>query len=83
MGIGFILLSCLVQGSQYVFEERVMAIDGLPPMWLIGLEVRTACSAFILCCVGVRLSGLFAWRCVRAYCVPSFCRMVFRFSPKA
>lgn len=39
MGVAFILLSCLVQGTQYVFEEKVMAVDGLPPMWLIGLEV--------------------------------------------
>lgn len=41
LGVVFILLSCLVQGTQYVFEEKVMAVDGLPPMWLIGLEVRT------------------------------------------
>lgn len=39
VGVLFILLSCLVQGTQYVFEEKVMAVDGLPPMWLIGLEV--------------------------------------------
>ncbi|EKU22662.1 drug metabolite transporter superfamily [Nannochloropsis gaditana CCMP526] len=38
VGIGFILLSCLVQGTQYVFEEKVMTVESLPPMVLVGLE---------------------------------------------
>ncbi|KAM3567268.1 hypothetical protein VYU27_010583, partial [Nannochloropsis oceanica] len=38
IGVGFILLSCLVQGTQYVFEEKVMTVEGLPPMVLVGLE---------------------------------------------
>jgi hypothetical protein len=40
LGILFLLLSCCVQGAQYVFEEKVMAIDGLDPMVLVGMEVR-------------------------------------------
>ena len=34
----FILLSCLVQGSQYVFEERVMTVDNAPPLVVVGME---------------------------------------------
>ena len=39
IGVGFIILSCMVQGTQYVFEEKVMTVEGLPPMLLVGLEV--------------------------------------------
>eukprot|EP00808_Paulinella_micropora_P017849 g46421.t1 len=38
IGIFFIALSCLVQGSQYVFEEKVMSVDGAPPMIVVGME---------------------------------------------
>ena len=38
VGILFILLSCLVQGSQYVFEERVMTVDNAPPLVVVGME---------------------------------------------
>ncbi|CAN0427748.1 unnamed protein product, partial [Ascophyllum nodosum] len=38
LGALFILLSCVVQGSQYVFEEKVMAVDGAPPLVVIGME---------------------------------------------
>ena len=38
VGILFILLSCAVQGSQYVFEERVMTVDNAPPLVVIGME---------------------------------------------
>ena len=38
VGIVFILLSCLVQGSQYVFEERVMTVDNAPPLVVVGME---------------------------------------------
>ena len=38
LGILFILLSCLVQGSQYVFEERVMTVDNAPPLVVVGME---------------------------------------------
>ena len=38
VGILFILLSCAVQGSQYVFEERVMTVDNAPPLVVVGME---------------------------------------------
>eukprot|EP00457_Paulinella_chromatophora_P006934 gb/GEZN01006954.1/.p1 GENE.gb/GEZN01006954.1/~~gb/GEZN01006954.1/.p1 ORF type:complete len:425 (-),score=74.93 gb/GEZN01006954.1/:264-1538(-) len=38
IGIFFICLSCIVQGSQYVFEEKVMAVDGAAPMIVVGME---------------------------------------------
>lgn len=38
VGIIFILLSCIVQGSQYVFEEKVMAVDNAPPLVVVGME---------------------------------------------
>jgi len=38
VGILFILASCLVQGAQYVFEEKVMAFDSVPPLILVGME---------------------------------------------
>jgi drug/metabolite transporter (DMT)-like permease len=38
MGIFFILLSCVVQGAQYVFEERVMSFNNAPPLVVVGME---------------------------------------------
>ncbi|CAM9637985.1 unnamed protein product [Discosporangium mesarthrocarpum] len=38
LGMVFILLSCVVQGSQYIFEEKVMAVDNAPPLVVIGME---------------------------------------------
>ncbi|CAN0266977.1 unnamed protein product, partial [Ectocarpus fasciculatus] len=44
LGAFFILLSCIVQardellGSQYIFEEKVMAVDNAPPLVVIGME---------------------------------------------
>jgi drug/metabolite transporter (DMT)-like permease len=38
LGSFFILLSCIVQGSQYIFEEKVMAVDNAPPLVVIGME---------------------------------------------
>ncbi|CAM9136661.1 unnamed protein product [Chrysoparadoxa australica] len=38
LGVTFILLSCVVQGSQYIFEEKVMAVDNAPPLVVIGME---------------------------------------------
>jgi hypothetical protein len=38
IGIFFILLSCTVQGSQYVFEEKVMTVDNAPPLVVVGME---------------------------------------------
>ena len=38
LGVLFILLSCLVQGSQYVFEEKVMSVEGAPPLMVVGME---------------------------------------------
>jgi len=36
----FIVLSCLVQGTQYVFEEKLMHVDDVPPLVVVGMEVR-------------------------------------------
>ena len=38
VGILLILASCLVQGAQYVFEEKVMSVDDVPPLAVVGLE---------------------------------------------
>lgn len=38
IGIMFIVASCLVQGSQYVFEEKVMTVDNAPPLVVVGME---------------------------------------------
>eukprot|EP00752_Nemacystus_decipiens_P007702 g6885.t1 len=38
LGAFFILMSCAVQGSQYIFEEKVMAVDNAPPLVVIGME---------------------------------------------
>jgi len=38
IGILFIVLSCLIQGAQYVFEEKVMANDGAPALIVVGME---------------------------------------------
>ena len=40
----------MVQGSQYVFDEKVMAVDGTPPLVVIGMEGvwGTAIMPFIL-----------------------------------
>jgi len=38
IGIMFIVASCVVQGSQYVFEEKVMQVDGAPPLVVVGME---------------------------------------------
>ncbi|CAM9640823.1 unnamed protein product [Pylaiella littoralis] len=39
LGAFFILLSCVVQASdQYIFEEKVMAVDNAPPLIVIGME---------------------------------------------
>lgn len=37
-GLIFIIASCVVQGAQYVFEEKVMSFDNVPPLVLIGFE---------------------------------------------
>jgi len=38
LGILFIVLSCVVQGSQYVFEEKVMTVDNAPALIVVGME---------------------------------------------
>lgn len=38
LGVIFVLLGCLAQGVQYVFEEKVMAVDNVPPLLVIGFE---------------------------------------------
>jgi len=38
IGVLFILLSCVVQGSQYVFEEKVMSTQSVPPLIVVGME---------------------------------------------
>ncbi len=47
IGIMFILASCLVQGAQYVFEEKVMAFDSVPPLVLVGMEGIWGCILFL------------------------------------
>jgi len=42
-GLLFILASCIVQGAQYVFEEKVMSFDNVPPLVLIGFEGLNGC----------------------------------------
>lgn len=42
-GLIFILSSCIVQGAQYVFEEKVMSFDNVPPLVLIGFEGLNGC----------------------------------------
>jgi len=50
IGILFILLSCLVQGSQYVFEEKVMTVDGAPALVVVGMEGLWGCIFSIGVC---------------------------------
>lgn len=38
IGVLLVLLGCLAQGVQYVFEEKVMAVDDVPPLVVIGME---------------------------------------------
>lgn len=38
VGVVLVLLGCLAQGVQYVFEEKVMAVDDVPPLVVIGME---------------------------------------------
>lgn len=38
MGILLVVLGCLAQGVQYVFEEKVMTVDNAPPLVVIGCE---------------------------------------------
>jgi len=38
LGFFLIMLSVVVQGAQYVFEEKVMANDNCPPLMVIGME---------------------------------------------
>mmetsp|Transcript_1402 Transcript_1402/g.2285 ORF Transcript_1402/g.2285 Transcript_1402/m.2285 type:complete len:482 (-) Transcript_1402:241-1686(-) len=38
VGILLVLLGCLAQGVQYVFEEKVMSVDNAPPLVVIGCE---------------------------------------------
>ena len=38
IGILLVLTGCLAQGVQYVFEEKVMAVDNVPPLVVIGFE---------------------------------------------
>jgi len=48
LGILFIVLSCIVQGSQYVFEEKVMEAFDVPPLVVVGMEGFWGCI-MILC----------------------------------
>jgi len=38
IGVFFIILSCFIQGSQYVFEEKVMTVDSAPALIVVGME---------------------------------------------
>jgi len=47
LGILFIVLSCLVQGSQYVFEEKVMSEYKIPPLIVVGMEGFWGCLMLV------------------------------------
>lgn len=38
IGVALVMVGCLAQGVQYVFEEKVMAVDNAPPLVVIGCE---------------------------------------------
>lgn len=38
IGVLLVIVGCIAQGVQYVFEERVMAVEGAPPLVVIGME---------------------------------------------
>lgn len=38
IGVVLVLIGCMAQGVQYVFEEKVMAVDNAPPLVVIGCE---------------------------------------------
>jgi len=38
IGVVLVVIGCLAQGVQYVFEEKVMAVDNAPPLVVIGME---------------------------------------------
>ena len=38
IGVILILLSCVVQGSQYVFEEKLMTEENAAPLLVVGME---------------------------------------------
>ena len=38
IGVVLVLIGCMAQGIQYVFEEKVMAVDNVPPLVVIGFE---------------------------------------------
>lgn len=38
IGVVLVLMGCVAQGVQYVFEEKVMAVDNAPPLVVIGCE---------------------------------------------
>jgi drug/metabolite transporter (DMT)-like permease len=38
IGIMLVVLGCVAQGVQYVFEERVLNVDSAPPLVVIGME---------------------------------------------
>lgn len=38
IGVVLVMIGCLAQGMQYVFEEKVMAVDNAPPLVVIGCE---------------------------------------------
>lgn len=38
IGILLVVVGCLAQGVQYIFEEKVMSVDNAPPLVVIGCE---------------------------------------------
>jgi drug/metabolite transporter (DMT)-like permease len=38
IGVVLVLMGCVAQGFQYVFEEKVMNVDNAPPLVVIGCE---------------------------------------------
>lgn len=48
IGIVLVVLGCFAQGVQYVFEEKVMAVDNVPPLVVIGFEGKQFVTVSIL-----------------------------------
>jgi len=38
LGIMFLLFSCLIQGLQFIFEEKVLLNESAPPLVVVGME---------------------------------------------
>jgi drug/metabolite transporter (DMT)-like permease len=59
IGVMLVLTGCLAQGVQYVFEEKVMAVDNVPPLVVIGFEGiwGTLLTIFIVYPIASKIPG--------------------------